>query len=253
MKITFLGTGTSQGVPLIGCDCKVCTSTNKKDKRLRTAIKIEVNNSVFVVDTGPDFRQQMLRSGTKQLDAVIFTHHHKDHTAGFDDVRSFNRLMNKPIEVYAEHYVQESLKYAFPYVFEDLPYPGILKINMHTITEEAFTINDTRIIPVRLMHHQLPVLGFRIGNFAYLTDLKTIPEKEFSKLENLDVLVIAALQKNMHISHANLDEALAYIDIIKPKQAYLTHMNHTFGLHDEEDNLLPDKVFLAYDELELEL
>ena len=253
MKITFLGTGTSQGVPVIGCNCEVCQSDDERDKRLRTSVLIEKEDKTIVIDSGPDFRQQMLRADVKNLTAVLFTHQHKDHVAGLDDVRAFNYIHKRKIDVYAERRVQKALKREFAYIFAVYSYPGIPKIKMHRIDENPFEIEGIKIEPVRLMHHKLPILGFKIENFAYLTDVKTIPEKEFKKLENTDYLVITALRKEKHISHMNLEEALHVIERIKPANAFLIHMSHKFGLHAKEELLLPKNVRIAYDGLAIEI
>jgi phosphoribosyl 1,2-cyclic phosphate phosphodiesterase len=251
MKITVLGSGTSQGVPVIACDCDVCTSIDPRDKRLRTSVMIETNGKVFVIDTGPDFRQQMLTNKVKDLTAVLFTHEHKDHVAGLDDVRAFNFKLKRHIDVYAEQRVQESLQREYAYIFAENKYPGIPQINMHTIQNKPFTIDGIGIIPIRAYHHKLPVFGFRIHNFAYLTDVKKVPEAEKSKLEKLEVLILTALRKEEHISHMNLKEALELISEIRPRLSYLIHMSHTFGLHAEEEAHLPPDVKIAYDGLTL--
>jgi len=251
VRITFLGTGTSQGVPVIACDCKVCQSNDEKDKRLRSSIMIETSNKVFVVDTGPDFRQQMLREKVKNLTAILFTHEHKDHTAGLDDVRAFNFTLRKPIDVYAENRVQKALKREFAYIYDENKYPGIPQINMHFFENRSFEIEGIQIIPVRAFHYKLPVFGFRIGNFAYLTDIKTIPDEEKQKLKSLEVLVLTTLRKEEHLSHLNLNEALLLIDELKPQKAFLTHLSHRFGLHAEEEPLLPADVRIAFDGLSL--
>ena len=252
MKITLLGSGTSQGVPVIACECAVCQSTNPKDKRLRSSILIEKDDTTIVVDTGPDFRQQMLTNKVKKLDAVLFTHEHKDHTAGLDDVRSFNFSQQAPMEIYAEERVQKSIMREYLYAFEQSPYPGVPKLNMNTLVNEAFKINTIEILPVRVMHHQLPVFGFRVENFAYVTDVKTIPDDEFEKLKNLDTLVLTALRKTPHISHMSLYEALEIVKKVSPRKTYLTHISHAFGFHDEINKELPENVELGYDGLVIE-
>ncbi len=253
MKLTFLGTGTSQGVPIIGCNCNVCQSTNPKDKRLRTSVLIEINNHTFVIDSGPDFRQQMLREKVQKLDAIIFTHEHKDHTGGLDDVRAFNYIQKKPMEVYCEKRVSDSLKNEYLYVFSESKYPGLPKININIIDENTFKIFDVEIIPIRVMHLKLPILGYKIGNIAYITDANYISEIEKDKIKGVKVLIINALRKEEHMSHFTLSEALKLIEEIKPEKAYLTHISHSLGLADEVEKELPKNVFLAYDGLSVDV
>ena len=251
MKVTFLGTGTSQGVPVVACRCKVCQSENSLDKRLRSSVLIETETTTLVIDAGPDFRQQMLRADVTSLDAILLTHEHYDHIAGLDDIRAFNWVQQRPTDIYAEHRVQQSVKRIFSYVFASKKYPGIPQMNLYEITEQPFHINGNKIIPVRGMHYKLPVLGFRIGTFAYLTDMKTIDEKELEKLNGLNVLVINALRKEKHLSHMNLDEAFEIIAKVNPQKAYLTHVSHQMGLHQEVSQSFPKNIEFAYDGLEL--
>jgi phosphoribosyl 1,2-cyclic phosphate phosphodiesterase len=254
MKITFLGTGTSQGVPIIACDCEVCRSIDSKDKRLRSSIMIEDQGQTFVIDTGPDFRQQMLREGVKRLDAVVFTHEHRDHLAGLDDIRAFNFVMKKAIDVYADQYVEEAIKKReYPYIFSKEQYPGIPEIVMHSITNAPFMVGKTRFIPIQVMHYKLPVFGFRVGKFTYITDASYIAEKEQEKILGSDIIVLNALRKEKHISHYNYDEALELIAKWNPKQAYLTHISHQLGKHAEVEKELLPNVKLAYDGLVLEI
>lgn len=253
MKVTFLGTGTSQGVPLIGCDCEVCRSTDEKDKRLRSSIMIEDGGKVFVIDTGPDFRQQMLRENVKRLDAVIFTHEHRDHIAGLDDIRAFNFTMKSAIDVYADELVEKALRKMLWYVFAEEKYPGIPEIKMHTISGEPFTIGQTKFIPIRVLHHKLPVWGFRVNNFTYITDANFIAAEEKKKIYGSEVIVLNALRKEPHISHFSLDEALDIIAELKPKKAYLTHISHQLGKHKDVEKILPSNIRLAYDGLTLSL
>jgi phosphoribosyl 1,2-cyclic phosphate phosphodiesterase len=252
VKLTFLGTGTSQGVPLIGCDCNVCQSTDSRDKRLRTSVLIEHNNNIFVIDTGPDFRQQMLREKVKNLNAVIFTHEHKDHIAGLDDVRAFNFLLKKPMDVYATERVQNAIKKEFSYIFSDEKYPGIPKINLYTIATNKFTIDGTTFTPIEVMHHKMPVKAFRIGNITYITDANFISEEEKEKIKGSEIIIINALRKEEHISHYTFKQAIDLMFELKPKQAYFTHISHQLGLHKEVMNELPDWIQLAYDGLTVE-
>lgn len=253
MKLTFLGTGTSQGIPIIACKCPVCLSTDKKDKRLRTSALVEVDGQTIVIDSGPDFRYQMLRANVLQLDAILFTHEHKDHTAGLDDVRAFNWVNKKAIDVYAEKRVQESLKQEFAYVFAEFRYPGIPQLNLIDVENKAFQINGTAILPIRAMHLKLPVFGYRIGDMAYITDANYISAEEKEKLKGLKVLVLNALRKEKHLSHFTLSEALALIEELKPESAYLTHFSHQLGFHQEISKELPENVFMAYDGLEIDI
>ncbi len=251
-KLTFLGTGTSQGVPVIACNCTVCMSEDAKDKRLRSSVMFTINNKNIVVDTGPDFRQQMLRERVEDVSAILYTHAHKDHTAGLDDVRAFNFKHQKDMPIYCEQRVYEQLKQEYQYIFdESFTYPGIPRVITHLINETPFCIDNIKIIPIRGKHYKLPVLGFRIGDVAYITDVNFIENSELEKLKELDVFVINALRKEEHISHFNLNEALSIIDKLNPKKAYLTHISHHFGLHDEESKLLPNNVFIAYDGLSI--
>ena len=253
MKITFLGTGTSQGVPVIACRCEVCVSKNIKDKRLRTSILIETDGNIIVVDTGPDFRQQMLREDVRDLDAVLFTHAHKDHVAGLDDVRSFNFISKKPMDVFCSSQVLESLKKEFSYIFSGVEYPGIPKVNINIIDDSIFHVKQTKIIPIKALHYKLPVLGFRIKNFVYLTDLNTISEQEKEKMHDADVIVLDSLRKEPHISHLCLEESLELLKELKPKKAYLIHISHLMGLHDNVNKELPENVQLSYDGLKINL
>lgn len=253
MVITLLGTGTSSGIPLIGCRCDVCRSLDYRDKRLRVSVYVETQGKCFVIDTGPDFRQQMLREDITQLDAVIFTHQHKDHTAGLDDVRAFNFLQNKDMPVYGRLQVLEQLKREFEYVFADYRYPGIPRLELHEITNTPFDVLGVTFTPIDVLHHRLPVFGFRIGNFAYLTDVNHIPEAELAKLQNLDVLIIGALQRETHISHFNLQQAIDVVSILKPQVTYFTHLSHKMGRHAEVEKELPAHIRLGFDGLKIKL
>lgn len=254
MKVTFLGTGTSQGVPVIACKCEVCGSTDIKDKRLRSSLLIEKGNTVVSIDAGPDFRQQMLLANVEKLDAVVLSHEHKDHIGGLDDVRSYNYLQKKPMDIYAEKRVCNTImNNDFAYVFAETKYPGIPQMNLHIIENRAFSIKDINFTPIRGMHLHLPVLGFKIDNFAYITDMNFISKEEKEKIKNIDVLAINALRRKPHISHFNLEQALEIIEEVKPKKAFLTHISHFLGLSEIVNKELPDNVFLAYDMLSFEL
>ncbi len=253
MNITFLGTGTSQGVPVIACTCEVCHSLDYRDKRLRVAVHIEVEGKSFVVDTGPDFRQQMLRERISSLDAILFTHEHKDHTAGLDDVRAYNFYQQRDMPVFAREQVLQQLKQEFAYAFTEKKYPGIPQISLNTIVNEPFLIEGVKVIPIEGIHYKLPVFGFRIGDFTYLTDLNYISEQELKKVKGTKVLVVGALQKQKHLSHFNLEEALDLIAVIHPEKAFLTHISHRMGLHREVEEELPANVKLAYDGLRISL
>ena len=253
MIITLLGTGTSSGVPLIGCHCEVCRSLDYRDKRLRVSVHIETHGRSFVIDTGPDFRQQMLREGISHLDAVIFTHQHKDHTAGLDDVRAFNFLQRRDMPVYGRAEVLEQLRREFDYVFAEYRYPGIPRLQLYEIANEPFEIADITFTPIDVLHHRLPVFGFRIGNFAYITDVNNISKTEQDKLKNLDVLVLGALQLEKHISHFTLQEAIDMVEVLHPKMAYFTHISHKMGKHGEVERALPLNIRLGYDGLKLKI
>ena len=251
MKLLFLGTGTSTGVPQIGCSCKVCQSTNPKDKRLRTSLLITVENKNILIDCGPDFRQQMLGNNITNLDAVLLTHHHYDHIFGLDELRSFTN--NKAMPIFAEQYVVDTIKRTFPYCFGENKYPGVATFDIRNIDNKEFEVSDVKVLPIRVMHYNLPILGYRIGNMAYITDMLTISDEEIEKLKSLDVLIINALRHNEHISHQRLVDALDVIRRVSPRRAYLVHMSHHMGLHDEISKQLPDNVYFAYDGLQIEI
>lgn len=248
MNLTFLGTGTSQGVPVIACDCHVCKSTHAKDNRLRTAALIETGHLKIIIDSGPDFRAQVLRAGIKKLDAILFTHQHRDHVAGLDDVRSFNFKQKKAMPIYGNELVMDQIKREFHYAFDN-DYPGIPQLEMHQIDNRPFRIEGLSILPIEVLHHKLPVFGFRIKDFTYITDANSIPDKEIEKIAGSKTLVLNALQRDDHISHFTLDEALKMIDRIQPEKAFLTHISHNMGIHHEVSKELPPNVFLAYDSL----
>ena len=252
MKLTFLGTGTSQGIPVIACDCIVCSSANPKDDRLRSSVMITIDKQNYIIDTGPDFRQQMLREKVQDVRAILFTHEHKDHVAGMDDIRAFNFKFQKDIDVYCDLNVQKALLREYPYVFADFKYPGVPEVKVHQICkEEVFTINGNLFTPIEVMHYKLSVLGFRVKDLTYITDAKTITEEEIEKINGSKVLVVNALRRTEHISHFNLEQALELIARINPERAYLTHLSHLMGLHEEVSLELPDNVFIAYDGLKI--
>jgi phosphoribosyl 1,2-cyclic phosphate phosphodiesterase len=252
IKITFLGTGTSGGVPMIGCSCYVCSSPEEKDKRLRSSILVQSKTTTLVIDTTPDFRTQMLRANVKKLDAVIFTHPHKDHVAGLDDVKAFNYFQKKPMDVYANELTQVALKREFIYIFTDKKYPGVPSVTMHTITDKTFMVGDIPVTPILVYHLQMPVLGFRFGKFTYITDANRIDDGEKQKIVGSDTLVINALRKDTHISHFNLQEAVDLVDEMKIPHVYFTHISHQLGRHEEiNKELKPDRQ-LAWDGLQLQ-
>ena len=251
-KLTILGSGTSQGVPVIGCDCRVCSSSDKRDKRTRTSVLIHINGENHVIDTGPDFRTQMLRENIQSLKSVIFTHEHKDHIAGLDDIRPFNFKEKRSMNVYASDRVREALLREYHYIFADKKYPGVPNVNLSIIENEKFEIDTgIEIEPIEVLHYKLPVYGFRIGDITYITDAKTISEEEKEKIKGSNILIINALRREPHMSHFNLDEALAFIQEVDPKHAYLTHISHLFGTHTEIEKELPGNVHMAYDGLSL--
>lgn len=254
MKFTFLGTGTSQGVPVIGCKCSVCNSVDFRDQRLRTSGMLETDNGKYVFDAGPDFRQQILRERVDALDAILFTHEHKDHTAGLDDVRAFNFITKQDFPIYGENRVLNQIKQEFAYAFAEIKYPGVPQIDPIVINvTDSIVIGKDTFTPVRVLHYKLPVLGFRIEKFAYITDANFISTEEKEKLQDLDVLILNALRKEEHISHFTLDQALELITELKPKKAYLTHLSHQMGLHSEVSLELPENVFIGFDGMQINL
>lgn len=249
MKITFLGTGTSQGVPVIACECRTCLSGDEHDKRLRTSVLVERGDTTIVIDAGPDFRQQMLRASVRKLDGIILTHEHKDHIAGMDDVRAFNYKSQDAIDIYAEERVQKAIKREYSYVFAEYQYPGIPKMRLNTISDYPFTVKGLTVTPLRAFHYRLPVYGFRIGDFAYITDANYVPEETKDLLAGVKYFVINALRKEKHISHFCLREAVDLVREISPRKAFITHISHQMGLHKEVTAELPQPVALAFDGL----
>ena len=253
MKITFLCTGTSQGIPVIGCGCAVCKSNDHRDKRLRVSVLIEIEDVTIVIDSGPDFRYQMLREGVMDLDAILYTHEHKDHVAGLDDIRPFNYILKKHIDIYATPRVQEALKREFAYIFSDVKYHGLPLINLFNVGDEAFEVKGNLITPIDVMHHKLPVKGYRIKDFTYITDAKTISDEEIEKIKGTKVLVLNALQKESHISHFTFSEAIEMANRIGAETTYFTHMSHNLGLQANVEKELPSHIKLAYDGLSFEV
>ena len=253
LKITFLGTGTSSGVPMIGCSCEVCTSNDKKDKRLRSSILIESETTCIVIDTTPDFRYQMLRTNTKKLDAVVFTHPHKDHIAGLDDVRAYNFFSGSPMQLYANELTANAIKKEMHYAFAEQKYPGVPNLILNNIDENIFTVGDIVLQPIKVWHLNMPVLGFRMGDFTYITDANKIEDIEKQKIEGSKILVLNALRKEKHISHFALSEAVALAQELEIPEVYFTHISHQMGLHNDINATIPTHINLAYDGLVLNL
>lgn len=249
MTVTFLGTGTSQGVPVIACHCPICTSADPRDQRLRSSVMLSLNDRNVVIDTGPDFRQQMLRAQVQRLDGVVFTHEHKDHIAGLDDIRAFNYFQREKMNVYCTEAVEIALKREFAYAFSDFKYPGIPEIELNRITNSSFDVAGMTLTPIEVMHMKMPVYGYRIGDFTYITDANYISDSEKEKIKGSKVLVLNALRREKHPSHYTLDEALALVEELQPEQTYFTHISHQLGLHEEVSKELPTNVHLAYDGL----
>lgn len=252
MKVTFLGTGTSQGIPVIACECIVCRSEDPKDNRLRTSLLIEEEGKNIVIDTGPDFRQQILREGVNNLDAVVFTHQHKDHVAGMDDVRAFNHKFKRDMDVYCTNEVEEALNREFPYVFSNYRYPGVPQVKIHNIENKPFNIGKIEFIPIKALHYKLPVFGYRVKDFVYLTDISYISDEEKEKIRGAKIVVLDALRKEPHISHLSMQEAVDILEELKPEQGYLIHISHYMGLHKQVNKELPDFIKLSYDGLVLQ-
>lgn len=252
IKITFLGTGTSQGVPVIACECPVCLSADPKDNRTRSALLVETGRNILVIDAGPDFRQQMLREKVRHLDAILLTHEHKDHIAGMDDVRAFNFRSQSAIDIYAEERVQNAVRKEYSYVFSEIQYPGVPRMALHDAGTYDININGDIITPLRIFHYRLPIIGYRIGNMAYITDANYIPEETKEKLIGVKYLVVNALRKEKHISHFSLREALAFIEEISPRKAFITHIGHDMGKYADVSGELPANVMLGYDGLKVD-
>lgn len=253
LKISFLGTGTSQGIPVIGCKCEVCTSANAKDKRLRVSVWLQAGDNSLVIDSGPDFRYQMLRARVDTLDAILFTHGHKDHTAGMDDIRAYNYFMRRPMDVYASTETQEVLRREFSYIFNYPDYPGIPQLNLHTFGNEPFSIHGVDVLPIRAMHMNMEVFGFRIGDFSYITDANFIADEELEKVKGSKIMVLNALRHEPHPSHFTLTEAIEVARKVGAEATFFTHISHQLGLHDKIEGTLPTGMHLAYDDLVLEI
>tara|TARA_Y200000002_G_C22674659_1_gene661525 strand:- start:1262 stop:2020 length:759 start_codon:yes stop_codon:yes gene_type:complete len=250
LKIKFLGTGTSQGVPVIGCTCAVCVSQDTKNKRLRSSALIKISNKNILIDTGPDLRQQALKNKINKIDYVLYTHAHRDHVSGIDELRSFNFIQKKSIKAYGNKELVNQLKNDYSYIFSDFKYPGLPEVELNKVNKN-FYLDDIEIIPIKVKHHKLNILGYRIGNLTYITDAKTISDNQLKKINGSQILVINCLQIKEHLSHLNMEEVLSLIRKIEVKKVYLIHISHNLGLHDEINKSLPDNVELAYDNLEI--
>ena len=252
INATFLGTGTSTGVPVVACDCKVCTSIDFRDRRLRTSILLDIKGHNFVIDCGPDFRYQMIREKVEDITAILFTHGHRDHIAGLDDVRAFNYVLNKTVDIFATQGVIDSINKEFPYILKEKRFFGAPQLHFHVIENAPFTVNGVEFTPIEVLHHKMPVFGFRIHDFTYITDASYISDEEKKKIEGSKILVINALRKSPHISHFSLEQALDVINEVKPEKAYITHLSHFMGLHEAIEERLPENVFIAYDGLRIQ-
>lgn len=251
LKVTFLGTGTSTGVPVIACNCRVCRSTDMRDRRFRTSVMVQSAKTTVVIDCGPDFRIQMLRHNVEDIDAIVFTHSHRDHVAGLDDVRAFNFILNKSVDVYGKQEVMDDIKTEFPYIFHKGSYFGAPQLTTHIISNEGFLIGDLPFIPINVLHGETHIFGYRIHDFSYITDASYIGPEELKKVEGSKVVVLNALRNSRHTSHYSLSEAMEILNRLQPRSAYLTHISHFLGLHEEVQNKLPSSIFLAYDGLEI--
>ena len=254
LRVVFLGTGTSQGVPVIGCDCAVCSSSDPKDRRLRTSLLVEWRSNRIVIDAGPDFRQQMLREKVRELNAVLLTHEHNDHIIGLDDVRPFNFQQGNNMPIYALPRVLDSVRTRFAYVFDARPYPGSPRLELRPIEAfHPFQVEDLPILPIPVMHGSMEVLGFRFGTFTYITDMKSISRKSIEALQNTEILVVNALHHKPHNSHLNLSEAIDFVREVRPRKAFFTHISHRMGLYSEVEEQLPKGIHLAYDGMQLDM
>lgn len=250
MKVRFLGTGTSTGIPQIGCRCRVCTSGDERDKRLRASVRVDVDGKTLLIDCSPDFRLQVMPLPFGKIHGILFTHEHYDHVGGIDDLRPFSAF--GAVNLYMEKHLENTLRERMPYCFAAHRYAGVPDIEIKNIAEnEDFRVDGISVTPVRVMHHKLPILGYRIGDFAYLTDIKTVPAAEYEKLRGLKTLVVSALRKKEHISHQTLADALQMVRVLSPQKAYFTHLSHEMGLHADVERELPENVFIAYDGLEI--